>query len=558
MLEMTRRQVRASIERVLRASTWGEDVDFEVWRSRPKDWRGQKTSEWCSNVLHRARVGRELQDGFVSALRQDASERGLAWDVGLERGFAHFFMNEKEQNGALERARQQGEGFGRGESLKGERANIEWVSADPSGPLSAQAARIALSGEALSRLLEAHGAQVTREYFLNDDPDSSKARALGESVLAWYRSAFEGEGDLEEDPAILSSEWVRSVAREVVREDGNRWLLVPRDEARQHFANRARDAALASQRASLSALGVTFDVWTSEANLLSQGVVQSMLERLKASGELEERAGSSWLKTSTRGDEADRPLVRKGRPTYLATDIAYHNYKFSRGFGRLINIWTSQHRPYVARTKAALELAGLDANALQVLACEGVRPRRDGIAISGEGSGVSADQLLEDVPANGLKYFLIAPNWDDVAVLEVEVATRDDESNPAYAIQLLPSRLAMLANELEARVEYMARTQPIAEDFAAWTETEKSLRRLVALWPDESEAAAQNLEPQRVARFALELAQAAREDLASTRASTTFERPQPELAARLALLQAARVVAKQALHILNIAPREQF
>lgn len=553
---LTRRDVRASIERVLEASSSTCSVEFEVWRSRVA--RGHTQSEWCSNVVLKAKMSAEQQARFVEALRQDAQENGLGWNVGMERGFVHFSMNEQEQNGALERARVEGESYGRGESLRGQRVNVEWVSADPSGPLSAQAARIALSGEALCRLLEAHGAQVTREYFQNDDVGSSKARALGESVLAWYRSAFEGEGDLEDDPSVLSSEWVRSVAREAVREDSSKWLLAPGEEARAHFSLRARDAALASQRASLAALGVRFDVWTSEAALLEQGLVQSMLDKLKAGGQLEERAGSSWLKTSGRGDEADRPLVRRGRPTYLATDIAYHGYKFSRGFGRLINIWTSQHRPYVARTKAALELAGLDASALQVLACEGVRPRRDGIAIAGEGSGVSADQLLEDVPADALKYFLIAPSWEDVAVLEVEVATRDDESNPAYAIQLLPSRLTLLASELEARVDFTARTQPMAEDFAAWTPTEKSLRRLVALWPDESEAAAQNLEPQRVARFALELAQAARDDLASTRAGTTFERPQEDLAARLALLQAARVAARQALHILNIAPREQF
>ncbi len=556
-MPLTRRDARRSIERALQnLEAASPCLDFEIWRSRSRG--GPTHSEWYSNVALKGKLSGSLGQRLVELLKLDARERGLRWSVGIERGFVHFSMNEQEQNGALERARQAGEGFGRGELLGGQRINVEWVSSDPSGPLSAQAARIALAGEALCRLLEAQGAQVTREYFQNDDLSSSRARSLGESVLAWYRSAFEGADDLEENPSILSSEWVRGVAREAVREDGSRWLLAPAEEARSHFALRARDAALAAQRASLAALGVRFDVYTSEAALLEQGLVQAMLERLKAGGQLEERSGSSWLKTSARGDEADRPLVRRGRPTYLATDIAYHAYKFSRGFGRLINIWTSQHRPYVARTRAALELAGLDAQAVQVLACEGVRPRRDGIAIAGEGSGVSADQLLEDVPADALKYFLIAPGWEDVAVLEVEVATRDDESNPAYAIQLLPSRLTMLASELEARVDFAARTQPIAEDFAAWTPSEKSLRRLVALWPDEAEAAAQNLEPQLIARFALELAQAARHDLQSTRAGTTFERPQAELAARLSLLQAARVVARQALHVLNIAPREQF
>jgi arginyl-tRNA synthetase len=558
MNEINRFVLRRAIEEAV-AGIGDAPVAFEVSRAR------REQGEWTSNVALRAGkylgrpasgVAQEIAD--VLNARAGACEGASTWRAEAVKGFVNFRMNDEALDRALEQARQDGDNYGRGDGSSGERVNVEWVSADPTGPLSTQAGRIAVSGEALCRLLAWRGQSVTREYFLNDDLESSKARSLGESVAAWYRSAFDDTlaKGLEADPSIAGSEWVRSVAREVVREEGNKWLLAAPNESSAYFAKRAREAAIASHKSSLQKLGVSFDVWTSEDALAREGRIQSALDALREAGRSYERDNATWLRSTEFGDQADRPLVRRGRPTYLATDIAYHSYKFGRGFARLVNIWNPQHGPYVARTHAALKAAGLPSESLQVLVCEGVRPRRDGIAISGEGSGVSIDQLLEDVPADFLKYFLVAPAWDEVAVVEVEQAAREDESNPAYALQLAPARLAMMQRELAARVSSPA--APLQLGDVNWTESEKALRRSVALWPDEVAMAAANLEPQRVARFALELAHAVRDDFKATRADQTFARSEAELQSRLALVQAAHTVASRALHLLGIAPRDQF
>ena len=554
---ITRRHIRAALERA--ASTCS--INFAVQRAPSS--RG----EWTSNIALRlatqlkespSNVARRLIAALNQANTEDSSARNLTeqWRIEEARGFLNFRLDEKYLNAQLNAAREQGERYGRTPFLAGERINVEWVSADPTGPLPAQSARIALTGESLCRVLESAGATVTREYFLNDDETSSKLRLLGDSAYAWYRSAFDSGAarEAENNSEILGDEWVRGVAREAVRQDGNRWLLEPQSEAQAHFAHLAREAAVQSQREALEKLGVRFDVWSSESDLLGQGRIQAALDKLRARGHAYDRDGTLWLASTALGDEADRPLTRRGRPTYLATDIAYHDFKFQRGFGRLINIWNNQHGPYVTRTRAALRAMGHDADALEVLVCEGVRPRRDGIAISAQGSKVTLDQLLEEFSVPALHYFLIAPAWNDIAVIDSEIAGRDDETNPAYALQLLPSRLTTLIGELEAKNN----DEALREDFAGWTASESELRRLVALWPDELEVAAQNLEPQRIARFALELAHAAREDLTQTRADTTHARDEKANRARLQLLRAARAVATQALHLLGIEARENF
>ena len=559
---ITRRHIRAALERA--ASTCR--MEFAVQRAT--SGRG----EWTSNLAlviaaQRKQAPRDVARELIVALNQvhheaDNYEDSRApisqfWRVEEARGFLNFRLDEKYLNAQLNAAQQQGEQYGRSQLLAGERINVEWVSADPTGPLPAHAARIALAGESLCRILESSGATVTREYFLNDDETSSKLRLLGDSAYAWYRSAFDSGAarEAENNSEILSDEWVRGVAREAVREDGNRWLLAPQSEAQAHFAHLAREAAVQAQREALEKLGVRFDVWSSESDLLSQGRIQAALDKLRARGHAYDRDGTLWLAATVLGDEADRPLTRRGRPTYLATDIAYHDFKFQRGFSRLINIWNSQHASYVPRTRAALRAMGHDENALEVLVCEGVRARRDGIAISAQGSKVTLDQLLQEFSVPALHYFLIAPAWNDTAVIDSESAGRDDETNPAYALQLLPSRLRTLIGECEAKNE---NSVPLREDFADWTPGESELRRLVALWPDELESAAQNLEPQRIARFALELAHATRDDLAATRAATENARADEALNARLQLLNAARVVARQALHLLGIAARDNF
>ncbi|MDF2439885.1 MAG: arginyl-tRNA synthetase, partial [Abditibacteriota bacterium] len=412
-------------------STLGAEVRFWVKRS--------ERAEWSSNVAlvvaaRQKRAPREVAQQLIAVLNvrsqaqsQVHSTSGSPFLGRVEEanGFLNFHLSDEQLDAQLQRAGEMGARYGSGSSLSGQRMNVEFVSADPTGPLTLSSGRIAAMGESLCRLLEWQGASITREFFINDVEASSKMRLLGESVGAFYRATFESRAEAEANEELLTDDWVRSVARAMAQREGNRFLLVPEDEAVCAWAHEAREAAVASQKATLARLNVRFDVWTSESALREQGRVQAALDKLKARGHAYERNGVLWLQTTAFGDEADRPLLRAdGQPTYLASDIAYHTFKWERGFARLINIWTAEHRMYIGRTRAALQASGCDAQALEVLPCEGARLRRDGtLQVVGRGGGsVTLDEVLADVEADSLKYFLTTRGWEEALDIETDIA----------------------------------------------------------------------------------------------------------------------------------------
>jgi arginyl-tRNA synthetase len=289
----------------------------------------------------------------------------------------------------------------------------------------------------------------------------------------------------------------------------------------------------------LRALNVHFDVWNSESALIRDNRLQSAATRLQNAGHAYEQDGALWLKSTAFGDEADRPLRRKsGEWTYLASDIAYHAFRFERGFDLLINIWTSQHEQYVARTRAALEAAAYPAQNLEVVVCEDAQLLRDGIAQR----ELLLDDALEIIEAENLRFLWLLSPWDEVSKIELETARRDDESNPAYAARLLPARLNVLLREAESRVPGELQSPP-----QEWNDLQRQLARLVALWPDEALLAAQERRPQRVARFVLELAEATQQMLSASRPNGSTPAP---------LLRAAHIVATNALRVLGMKPKD--
>jgi arginyl-tRNA synthetase len=447
-------------------------------------------------------------------------------------------MSDEALQKSIERALREGRDYGSNTSLAGKRTNLEFVSADPTGPLDLQHGRIAATGDALCRLLEACGASVTREYFLNDSEGSSKLRLLGESVSALYLENFGHSSSAPE--GIVRDAFTRGVARELGERRGNELLLVPDAERIAVCTHEAREAAVTQHRQTLKRFGTHFDVWTSESALRRDRLVDSMIDKLRAAGHAYEKNGVLWLKSTAFGDEADRPLVRGGSDyTYLAADIAYHAYRFERDFELLINIWTAQHQQYVARTQAALRAAGFETQRLEVLLCGDAVALRDGEPWQIEEREPSLSEALEEFDADNLRLLLLLGEYSEPVRIEREVALRDDESNPAYALRLLPSRLNTLLRQSQAQPETQ---NPVSG-------TESHLARLVALWPDEVETAARERRPQRIARFLLEMGEATRSLLSSTR---------PESNLSTDVLRAASVVTENGLRMLGVEPRTNF
>ncbi len=527
---MTRSRLRALFARVLDAP------DAVVSVAPDARW-----GEFSSNFpLHSAQTTGRSSD----EIGQTAIQRlGPHWAgrVVFEAGRLQFHMSDEHFLSELERATREGAHYGASNALAGQRILVEYVSSDPTGPLPLGAGRHAAWGESLCRLLEGAGARVSREFYLNDQTSSPKLRALGEEVWGAYQNAF-GQN------APAPGAFARTLGGEWARRDGAKWLAVPVEERLEAATQFALERAVELQKSSLERFGTRFDSWVRESDLARDGHLDRALEMLAARGTTYERDGALWLRTTEFGDDADRVLRRAtGRATYFAGDVAYHAWKFERGFDAILNVWSAGHKPYIARTKAALRAAGLDEGKVEFVTVEDAALERDGAPIRlGLGGGpLVLDEEIEEVGADTLRWFFCAKPASKTAVVDLEIAARDDESNPAYAAQLLPSRLATMRRALEGRA-------PAASESGEWSTGERELARLVALWPDCLESAASERAPHKVADFVGQLARAARElsrHNAPSLAPTTR---------RLELLRAAGNVATAALRVLGVEAREQF
>jgi arginyl-tRNA synthetase len=534
--------------------------DYEVNRGAPTKNKAHRSIAFRSNValVLAASVCEKDAEGITDARSTDAKSiaraliEHLSWPGRVEEanGFLNFQLTPDNLREALGRALQDGERYGANEVLSGTRVLVEFVSSDPVGPLPFSAARAAALGDALCRVLEFAGASVTREYFLNDADSSSKIRLLGESVAAFYLAEFGQE--IEPPEGAFNNGFVRSVAKAIAQREGNAHVMLPESERTTLFAHKALEAAISAHKTSLRDLGVRFDVWTSEQTLRDEGRVDAALQKLRERGHLYQKSGAQWIASTQFGDDADHPLVRaNGEPTYLATDIAYHLFKLERGFDKIINIWTSEHRQYIARTKAALKAVGASAEKVEVLPTEGARWLREGTpALRGSGGETfSLEDALRATGADTLRFWMLCRDPDSVVDVDSELARRDDETNPAYAARLLPARLAQLIREHEARAN--GATEPSAENFAfeySEGEAASELARLIALWPDTVQNAASERAPHRIAQFVGEMAKATRDLLKS---QTPLEGE--AAAARLPILRAAQNTTTAALRLLGIS-----
>ncbi len=482
----------------------------------------------------------------VDEIGQTARERlGPHWPgrIGLQRGRLQFFMSDEHFLLELERATREGAHYGVSNSLGGQRYLVEYVSSDPTGPLPLGAGRHAAWGEALCRLLENAGARVSREFYLNDQTTSSKLRSLGERVVNAYSGAFgQNAGPSDAFSRALGGEWARR--------DGAKWLQSSSEERAEAATTFALERAVELQRASLERFGTRFDSWVKESDLERDGHINRAFTVLDERGLTYKRDGALWLRTTQFGDDADRVLRRaSGRATYFAGDIAYHLWKAERGFDRVLNVWGAGHKSYIPRTRAALRAAGIEEDKFEFLTVEEAILERDGVPIRlGLGGGpLVLDEEVEEIGADALHWFFTSKPAAKTATVDIEIATRDDESNPAYAAQLLPSRLATMRRQLEGQLSASTATED-----GGWNPGERELARLVALWPDCVESATTERAPEKIADFVSQMARSTRELTRNTAPSLA------PTARRLELLRASGSVAANALKILGVDANERF
>jgi arginyl-tRNA synthetase len=457
-------------------------------------------------------------------------------------GFLNLFLADAWYRDALGHVLAAGEGFGGGgAAAAAQRVNVEFVSANPTGPLTAAGGRHAAYGDSLARILEFAGHAVEREYYFNDA--GSQVRKLGEAIHARARGEPVPEGGYEGEYVAELAEKIPGAA------DGDL------DEV----AHAGIELLMEGIRATLDRYRVEFDTWFSE-RALHEGdpnPIERAFAQLRERGHVYESEGAVWLRTTTFGDDKDRVLVRStGESTYLAADVAYYENKRGRGFERLINVLGSDHHGYIARLKAVAAAVGGDPDAYEIIIMQFVHLVEAGERASmskRRADFVALDELLDDIGVDATRYFMLQRSHDTTMDLDLDLAREESAENPVYYVQYAHARIAGIRDKASAEpsadVDY-----PGSE--AGLHPAERALILKLLAFPVEVDEAAERRAPHRIATYALELAQ---EFTAFYRdCKVVGAEPDGAEAFRLALCVASQRTIARALDLLGVGAPEEM
>ena len=450
-------------------------------------------------------------------------------------GFINFFLNSEISHSVVHRILEQGENFGRSEIGRGSRIQVEFVSANPTGPLHVGHGRGAAIGATLANLLSFIGFELQREYYVNDD--GRQMHILGTSV--WLRY-LELCGESIEFPSNgYQGDYVWDIAATLHRENGERFHHgnvqvmadvgedAPSGDKEKHIddliVNAQKllgeqdyqivfDLALVTLvdviRADLQAFGVDFDRWFSERSLSEEGLIDQAIERLQTNGHLYQQDGALWFRSTDFGDEKDRVVRREnGLTTYFASDIAYHMNKFDRGFDKVINIWGADHHGYIPRVKASLSALGYDADRLEIQLVQFANLFENGEKISmstRSGEFVTLRQLREDVGLDAARFFYVMRKAEQHMDFDLDLAREQSNDNPVYYLQYAHARICSVKRQCVDK-GFSPQTEN-AELSCLDNSHELALLKLLNQFPERVEAAALRREPQLVVNYMRELA----------------------------------------------------
>jgi arginyl-tRNA synthetase len=436
---------------------------------------------------------REVAERLGGALRDrlgDALERVEV----AGPGFLNLFLADPWYIGALDWVLAAGDGFGGGVAARSLRINVEFVSANPTGPLTAASGRHAAYGDALARVLRFAGHDVTREYYFNDA--GTQIEKLGESIRARARGEEVPEGGYEGD-------YVRELAAEIPG---------AADMDGHELARVGVELMFDRIKATLRAYRVEFDVFFNERTLHegSPSAVDRAFERLTEQDHVYRSEGALWLRTTSFGDDKDRVLERSsGQPTYFAADVAYQEHKLERGFDELILPLGADHHGYIARLKTIMASLGADPDRLEIPILQFVHVVEGGTRASmskRRGEFITLDELIAEIGVDATRYFMLSRSHDSTIDLDLDLARRESSENPVYYVQYAHARIASVRRK--AGEERVARALATRGGDLDLHPSERALVKKLLAFPEEVDEAAARRAPHRVTAYALELAQA--------------------------------------------------
>lgn len=473
-------------------------------------------------------------------------------------GYINFFLSKDHWYQSLLDIREKKGRYGQTSIGGGKKVQIEFVSANPTGPLHVAHGRAAALGDALALLLQAVGYQVDREYYINDV--GNQMTLLGRSTYLRYRELF-GEKVTLPDESYRGS-YIIEIAEEIKKSAGDRYLTGSEEEHLPFFVRTSYQTILGWIRRDLDQFGVRFDRWFPEEDLYRNKEVDASLEFLKSAGVLYEQDGALWVATTRFGDDKDRVVMRSNRQmTYFASDIAYHRNKFERGYDRLIDIWGADHHGYIARVKAVAAAMGYSPDRLDILIHQLVNLLREGkpVAMSKRsGEFVTLREVMDEVGVDATRFFFLMRRSDTSLDFDLDLAKKASTENPVYYVQYAHARVCSIlrvAAERGLNVEEEIQNAKLADLTVLDLPEEQALIKQLSNYPDLLQSAAEVLEPHRLTFYLQELAGMLHRYYFDHRVVTE---DLPRTRARLVLMAAVQIVLRNALAILGVRAPERM
>ncbi len=585
--------MKSTVERLLgqalaalqQSGTIPNDVAIDIQVERTKD---ASHGDYATNIALMlakpcGQSPRKLAELLVHELAHPAFERiEIAGP-----GFINFFMKSNERARIIATILTEGEQFGRCNLGAKQKVLLEFVSANPTGPLHVGHGRSAAFGATLANLLSVAGYTVSREYYVNDAGRQMNILA----VSVWLRYLTLANQAVIFPTNGYRGDYVNAIAEEIFEKHGrefvHEWIAVtaalPRDEpeggdkeqyidamiqsAHQllgasgfaYFHQHALDSVLSDIKEDLAEFGVEFDLWFREQSLFDDGSTEKGIQALKEAGHTYEEAGALWFRATAFGDEKDRVLVRaNGQTTYFASDVAYHWNKYDRGFAKVIDIFGADHHGYMTRVKAAVNALGHDETALNILLVQFAILYRAGERVqmsTRSGSFVTLRELREEVGKDAARFFYVMRKPEQHMDFDLDLAKSESSDNPVYYIQYAHARISSVLKQLQERSLSWDESVGLAHTHLLVEPQEAALISLVSRYPELIESAAKACEPHQVAYYLRELANG----LHTYYNAVTLLCEQEELrCARLCLLKAVRQVLRNGIQLLGVSAPESM
>ena len=526
---------------------------------RPRD---ASHGDWASTIaLRLAKVAGKNPREIAGIIASHINESADIAEVEIAGpGFINMRLSHSAQMRIVRDVREQDRAYGSSGIGEGKRVQIEFVSANPVGPLHVGHGRWAALGDSMARILAHTGHRVAREFYINDA--GVQMETFGTSLSVRYLQLCGVDVEMPEHG--YQGAYIADLAQTIKDDVGDTWVDVSEQDREDYFRERGYKEVLAHLREFLSSIGVDFDVWFSERTLYEgdPNAVEQAIQVLRDAGFIYEDEGAVWFRTTDFGDDKDRVLVKAdGAYTYFAPDIAYHKDKFDRGFDRVINIWGADHHGYVARMKAACTALGYP-DALDVVIGQLVNVLRDGKPVrmsKRTGEMITFEELVDEVGADATRYWFLRRDTDQQVDFDIAVAVEQSAENPIYYVQYAYARICSIIHKIydkDETADVLIAHLPFDIDLSSLTEpSELALVRKLSEFPDVVDLASRDLAPFKLAYYCEELAAAFHHFYAHCR---VVDEDGGANEARLYLCDATRRTLRTGFDLLGIAAPERM